>query len=73
RRNITSHGIGLNINTDLKWFSRIVACGLEGKRTTSFENEGVHGQSVDRVADAFVNQLAESLHGIDGIQEEFIA
>lgn len=73
RRNITSHGIGLNINTDLKWFSRIVACGLEGKRTTSFENEGVHGQSVDRVADAFVNQLAESLHGIDGIQEELIA
>ncbi|KAG9612411.1 lipoyltransferase, partial [Aureobasidium melanogenum] len=45
RRNITSHGIGLNINTDLKWFSRIVACGLEGKRTTSFENEGVYGQS----------------------------
>lgn len=72
RRNITSHGIGLNINTDLKWFSRIVACGLEGKRTTSFENEGVHGQSVDEVADAFVHQLAESLEGIDGVQEELI-
>ncbi|KAI4854003.1 lipoyltransferase [Aureobasidium sp. EXF-8845] len=67
RRNITSHGIGLNVNTDLKWFSRIVACGLEGKRTTSFENEGVQGQSVDEVADAFVRQLAGSLEGIDDI------
>jgi lipoate-protein ligase B len=72
RRNITSHGIGLNVNTDLKWFSRIVACGLEGKRTTSFENEGVHGQSVDEVADTFVRQLAESLESIDGVQEELI-
>ncbi|THX83007.1 lipoyltransferase [Aureobasidium pullulans] len=68
RRNITSHGIGLNINTDLKWFSRIVACGLEGKRTTSFENEGVKDQSVPEVADAFVQQLADSLEGIDGVE-----
>ncbi|THW77231.1 lipoyltransferase [Aureobasidium pullulans] len=68
RRNITSHGIGLNINTDLKWFSRIVACGLEGKRTTSFENEGVKDQSVPEVADAFVHQLADSLEGIDRVE-----
>ncbi|TIA48401.1 lipoyltransferase [Aureobasidium pullulans] len=68
RRNITSHGIGLNINTDLKWFSRIVACGLEGKRTTSFENEGVKDQSVPEVADAFVQQLADSLEGINGVE-----
>ncbi|OBW63614.1 MAG: RhoGAP-domain-containing protein [Aureobasidium pullulans] len=68
RRNITSHGIGLNINTDLKWFSRIVACGLEGKRTTSFENEGVKDQSVPEVADAFVQRLADSLEGIDGVE-----
>lgn len=68
RRNITSHGIGLNINTDLKWFSRIVACGLEGKRTTSFENEGVKDQSVPEVADAFVQRLADSLEGIDRVE-----
>lgn len=68
RRNITSHGIGLNVNTDLKWFSRIVACGLEGKRTTSFENEGVRGQTVEEVADVFVEQLAESLEGINGVE-----
>ncbi|KAF2271070.1 lipoyltransferase [Lojkania enalia] len=47
RRHITSHGIGLNVNTDLWWFDRIVACGLEGKRATSFEKEGVKGKSVE--------------------------
>jgi lipoyl(octanoyl) transferase 2 len=35
RRNVTSHGVGLNVWTDLRWFERIVACGLEGKRVTS--------------------------------------
>jgi lipoate-protein ligase B len=35
RRSITSYGVGLNVNTDLRWFDRIVACGLEGKKVTS--------------------------------------
>ncbi|KAE8440833.1 hypothetical protein EG329_006395 [Mollisiaceae sp. DMI_Dod_QoI] len=35
RRNITSYGVGLNVNTDLRWFERIVACGLVGKGVTS--------------------------------------
>ncbi|OCL14257.1 lipoyltransferase [Glonium stellatum] len=61
RRNITSHGIGLNINTDLRWFNRIIACGLEGKKTTSFENEGVVGTSVEEVADVFVEEFAKRL------------
>lgn len=68
RRNITSHGVGLNVNTDLRWFGRIVACGLEGKRTTSFENEGIRGRSVEDVADTFIEQLANSLEGIDGVE-----
>jgi lipoate-protein ligase B len=37
RRNITSYGVGLNINTDLRWFERIVACGLAGKGVTNVE------------------------------------
>lgn len=35
RRNVTGYGVGLNVCTDLGWFERIVACGLEGKKTTS--------------------------------------
>lgn len=39
RRNVTSHGVGLNVGTDLRWFGRIVACGLEGKGVTSMVEE----------------------------------
>ncbi|KAH8601799.1 hypothetical protein B0O99DRAFT_498141, partial [Bisporella sp. PMI_857] len=39
RRNITSFGVGLNLHTDLAWFKRIVACGLEGKQMTSMAQE----------------------------------
>lgn len=72
RRHVTSHGIGLNVSTDLWWFDRIVACGLEGKKTTSLEAEGasVHGSAieVDEVARVFVDELARSLGVIDGIE-----
>lgn len=35
RRNVTSYGVAVNVKTDLAWFERIVACGLEGKGVTS--------------------------------------
>jgi lipoate-protein ligase B len=70
RRNITSHGIGLNVNTDLWWFHRIVACGLEGKRTTSFAREHVEGKSVVEVGKVFVEQIANNLAGVEGVEEK---
>ncbi|KAG5518783.1 hypothetical protein PMAC_002754 [Pneumocystis sp. 'macacae'] len=41
RRHITSHGIALNVSTNLNYFNKITACGLENKEMTSFEREGV--------------------------------
>ncbi|PVI03360.1 lipoyltransferase [Periconia macrospinosa] len=76
RRNITSHGVGLNVGTDLWWFDRIVACGLEGKRTTSFEKEGVSGVGVKQVGEVFVREVGERL-GVEVVErrdaEEFMA
>ncbi|KAF2192518.1 lipoyltransferase [Zopfia rhizophila CBS 207.26] len=69
RRNITSHGVGLNVGTDLWWFDRIVACGLEGKRTTSFEKEGVIGKSVEEVGKVFVEEFGKTL-GLERIDYE---
>ena len=69
RRNITSHGIGLNIHTDLWWFNRIVACGLEGKETTSFEREGVPEMEVESVGDTFVDELGKQL-GVGEVSTE---
>jgi lipoyl(octanoyl) transferase len=68
RRNITSHGIGLNVNTDLWWFNRIVACGLEGKRATSFRKQGVDGESVEDVGTTFVEEVAKRLSGVERVQ-----
>lgn len=41
----TSHGLALNCNTDLAWFSNIVPCGLVGKGVTSLSKE--LGREVD--------------------------
>ena len=69
RRNVTSHGLALNVNTDLWWFDRIVACGLEGKKTTSFANEGVAGVHEGKVAKALVEELAKRIEGVDEVFE----
>lgn len=62
RRNITSHGIALNVSTDLAWFDRIVACGLPDKKTTTIE-QWTHKNGIDVpvVADQFAAQLAANL------------
>ena len=68
RRNVTSHGIGLNVSTDLWWFERIVACGLADKEATSFEREGVKHVSVKAVGDIFVEEFAKGLNGVDWVE-----
>lgn len=68
RRNVSSHGIGLNVTTDLGWLDRIVGCGLEDKRATSLEGVGVKGKTVDEVAKVFVEIMSGELHGVDGVE-----
>jgi len=36
---VTMHGIGFNVNTDLKYFNQIVPCGISDKEVTSLSNE----------------------------------
>lgn len=68
RRNVSSHGIGLNVSTDVRWFERVVACGLEGKDTTSLALQGSDGVSVQEVARAFVTEMAEALERVDNVE-----
>jgi len=68
RRNVSSHGIGLNVHTDLGWLDRIVGCGLEDKRATSLEAVGVEGKSVDEVGRVFVEVMAGELKGVVGVE-----
>jgi len=69
RRNVTSHGIGLNVDTDLSWFGRIVGCGLEGKGTTSLQAMGVKPPpAVEDVAEVFVGHFAQGLKNVETIK-----
>jgi lipoyl(octanoyl) transferase len=49
-RGVTSHGIALNVNTDLSFFKLIVPCGIESKPVTSMANELAHDMSMQDVA-----------------------
>ncbi|CAK6980722.1 putative lipoyltransferase 2%2C mitochondrial [Scomber scombrus] len=64
-RYVTSHGVALNCNTDLSWFSHIVPCGIVGKGVTSLSSELRRDVSVDEVVptllDAFSRQFDCSL------------
>ncbi|KAK5126838.1 hypothetical protein LTR08_004588 [Meristemomyces frigidus] len=72
RRNVTSHGVGLNVGVELGWFGRIVGCGLEGKGATDLRREmGGRGEvpGVEEVGEVFVGLLAEGLGGVAVVRE----
>lgn len=63
RRNITSHGIAINITNEvMQYFNMIDACGL-GKGVTSLEEMGVSGRTREDVEKYWVGVLAEELEG----------
>lgn len=59
-RFITSHGLALNCNTDLSWFSNIVPCGLVGKGVTSMTNELSRDVTIDTVIPHFLSAFSHS-------------
>jgi lipoyl(octanoyl) transferase len=48
---VTSHGLALNVATDLQAFRHIVPCGLHGRDVTSLERELGLAPSMDEVMD----------------------
>lgn len=62
-RNITMHGIAVNVNTALTYFDKIVPCGLAGKGTTSIQQELGKEISMTDYKSVFVNQF-EAVLGI---------
>lgn len=71
RRNVTSHGIGLNVTTDLRWFERTVMCGMADKRATSLEKQLLERKpapilDVADVGSRWVTYFAQSLAAAKG-------
>nr|XP_045594698.1 putative lipoyltransferase 2, mitochondrial isoform X2 [Procambarus clarkii] len=58
-RHITTHGLALNCNVDLKWYDHIVPCGLDDKGTTSVSKELNRDVTVDEVEPYFLKSFSE--------------
>jgi lipoate-protein ligase B len=58
RRGITYHGLALNVNTDLRYFERIVPCGLAWSEVTSMAKELGADQSIEAVKQRFTTNFA---------------
>lgn len=74
RRAVTTHGLALNVNTNLRWFDEMVPCGIRDKGVTSLaaelghpvEMEVVESVLAEELAAAFGLRLADGLPGILG-------
>lgn len=63
--------MGLNVSTDMRWFDKITACGIEGKGVTSlareigvgFETVEQERQGLEAIAQAWVGEFARQVGG----------
>jgi lipoyl(octanoyl) transferase len=60
RRGVTTHGLALNVSTDLSWFDEMVPCGIPGCQVTSLERETGHPLPLTDVADVLAADLARA-------------
>ena len=58
---VTMHGLALNVNTDLKWFTMINPCGFTDKGVTSISKEVGASVSIDEVKALLVANLTKAL------------
>lgn len=60
-RYVTTHGLALNCNNDLRWFEHIVPCGIEGKGVTSLSRELDREMGVEDVTPTFLDSFRDIL------------
>lgn len=75
-RTITTHGFGLNCDTDLRWFDAIVPCGLADASVTSLSQLAGRSVTTDEVRPILWSHLAavfdwELIPGPDAVSESF--
>jgi lipoate-protein ligase B len=58
KRGVTTHGLALNVSTDLAWFDEMVPCGIPGCQVTSLERETGRSLHLADVRDVLADQLA---------------
>ena len=58
KRGVTTHGLALNVNTDLRWFDEMIPCGIPDKGVTSLARELGRGVPMEAVEDELAARLA---------------
>ena len=61
KRGVTTHGLALNVNTDLRWFDEMIPCGIPDKGVTSLSRELASPIAMEAVEDELARQLAGHL------------
>jgi lipoate-protein ligase B len=60
KRGVTTHGLALNVSTDLAWFAEMIPCGLRDIEVTSLGRERGEPPAMAEVADRLADHLAEA-------------
>ncbi len=58
RRGVTTHGLAINVNTDLRWFAEMIPCGIADKEVTSLARELGHTVDMGAVETRLTDELA---------------
>ena len=58
---VTTHGLALNVTVDLKWFGRIVPCGIGDRGVASIESLTGQRPRLEDVADVLRGALGDAL------------
>jgi lipoyl(octanoyl) transferase len=58
RRGVTTHGLALNVNTELRWFAEMIPCGIRDKEVTSLRTELGTSVAMDAVEERLAGELA---------------
>jgi len=58
RRGVTTHGLALNVNTDLRWFAEMIPCGIRDKEVTSLRTELGAAVEMSPVEERLAGELA---------------
>src|SRR5919106_918178 len=69
RRSITFHGLALNVNTDLSYFTRIIPCGLSWAEVTWMAKELGMDQNLAAIRERFLHNFAE-IFGYHDVKED---